>query len=155
MSRRPLLWRLMGMSLLLGTFLLVSWPLPCGAQQTINNVPSGLFLACSSLAEPASAADNATPVGCIGQLLLNQAQPPGLDIAPVLLDPAGFFITPVESFLPFTPICSITTGNTTLVCQLLPTGATWGASGFLVFNVQLTATDGRSVTTNPITFRIQ
>jgi hypothetical protein len=43
-----------------------------------------------------------------------------------------------------------------LVCQITPSGPTWGtADGFVVFNVLLTATSGHAQISSPLVVRIR
>jgi hypothetical protein len=134
--------------------LLVHWGLPlvaAAAEPTIV-LPTGLGVNITSAA-PAPAAGNATPVLVVAQLHLDQAAQPPFRIAPVPLNPAGSSLTLAPGFLPAALNCGFPSA-TMFVCTLIPTGAAWG-SGFVVFNIQLTSTDGHSVTSTPFILTLQ
>jgi hypothetical protein len=153
MSRKPLVWRFGALLPLLLLSLLVHWSLPLGAvaaEPTIA-VPTGLGFAITA-AGPAPTAGNATPVLVVAQLNLDQAAQPPARIAPMPLNPAGSALTLAPGFLPAALNCGFPSA-TMFVCTLTPTGAAWG-SGFVVFNIQLTATDGHSVTSGPLVVTI-
>ena len=55
-----------------------------------------------------------------------------------------------------TKYCNLTNDDTMLVCQITPSGATWGTGdGFVVFNVRLTATSGHAQISAPVVVRLQ
>jgi hypothetical protein len=91
----------------------------------------------------------------VAQLNLDQAPQPPFRIAPVPLTPAGSSLLLAAFSIPATPNCGLTNNATLLACTLTPAGATWGTSGFVVFNVQLTSTDGHSAMSSPVILVIQ
>lgn len=156
MSQKRRFTRLTALLPLLATILLVHWRLPlAAAAEAISTVPVGLQ-ASFAAAGPPPAANNATPWLLVAQLTLDQApQPPSVIVA-APLNPSGSGVLPVSAIsLPISSNCSVANNNTTLVCQIAPTGATWGTSGFVVFNVFLTATDGHTQMSSPVILRVQ
>jgi hypothetical protein len=151
--------RLAGLLPLLTTALLVYWLHWClpivAAAAAIPTVSVGLQASVDA-ADPFPAADNATPFMLVAQLALDQApQPPSVIVA-VPLNPSGSLLIPASAIsLPTSFNCSLTNNNTMLVCLIAPSGATWGTSGFVVFNVFLTATDGHTVMSSPTILRVQ
>ena len=155
MSRKPRCWRLVAMLSLLSMFLLVHWCLPIVtvAAEPVVAVQVGLQASVSAVGPP-PAAGNATPWLVVAQLNLDQALLPPFRIAPVPLNLGG-------SSLIFVPVSILTTLNcglpttTMFACTLTPAGATWGVSGFVVFTIQLTSTDGHSITSAPVILTVQ
>ena len=156
MSQKRQFKRLAALLPLLVPVLLVHWRLPiAAAAEATPTVSVGLQASVVS-AGPALAATNATPLLLVAQLNLDQAPQPPSVIVPAPLNPSGSFLAPVSGIsLPISPTCSIANNNTMLVCQIAPTGATWGTSGFLVFNVFLTATSGHTQVSAPVVIRVQ
>jgi hypothetical protein len=148
--------RLAALLPLLVTVLLVHWRLPiAAAAEAIPTVSAGLQASVDA-AGPAPAANNATPLLLVAQLNLDQAPQPPSVIVPAPLNLSGSFLAPVSGIsLPISPTCSLANNNTMLVCQIAPSGATWGTSGFVVFNVFLTATSGHTQVSSPVVIRIQ
>ena len=155
MSRKPRCWRLVAMLSLLSMFLLVHWCLPivAVAAESIPAVLTGVQASVASVGPP-PAAGNATPWLVVAQLNLDQALQAPFRIAPVPLNPGGSSLIIVPLSIPATLFCGLTT-TTMLACTLTPAGATWGVSGFVVFTIQLTATDGHSITSAPVILTIQ
>jgi hypothetical protein len=141
---------------LLVTVLLVHGRLPlAAAAEALPTVSAGLHVIVDA-AGPTPAADNATPWLLVAQLTLDQAPQPPSVIVPAPLNLSGSSVIPASAIsLPTSPTCSLTNDDTLLVCQITPSGATWGASGFVVFNVLLTATDGHTQMSAPVVVRIQ
>jgi hypothetical protein len=155
MSQKRQFTRLAALLPLLVTVLFVHWRLPiAAAAEAIPTVSVGVQVI-ESAAGPALAPNNATPLLVVAQLILDRApQPPSIIVA-APLNPSGSFLAPVsEISLPISLTCSIVNNNTMLVCQITPSGATWGA-GFVVFNVLLTATDGHTQMSSPVVVRIR
>lgn len=155
MSQKRRLTRLAALLPLLVTVLLVHWRLPiAAAAEAIPTVSVGLQVI-ESAAGPTPAPNNATPLLLVAQLILDRApQPPSVIVA-APLNPAGSGVIPASAIsLPTTSNCSFTNGDTMLVCQITPSGTTWGA-GFVVFNVLLTATDGHTQMSSPVVVRIR
>jgi hypothetical protein len=155
MSHKRRLTRLAALLPLLVTILLVHWRLPiAAAAEAIPTVSVGLQVI-ESAAGPTPAPNNATPLMVVAQLILDRAPQPPSVIVPVPLNPSGSGVIPASAIsLPNSFSCSLTNDNTMLVCQITPTGATWGA-GFVVFNVLLTATDGHTQMSSPVVVRIR
>jgi hypothetical protein len=141
---------------LLVTILLVHWRLPIvAAAEAIPAVSSGLHLIVDA-AGPTPAADNATPLLLWAQLILDQAPQPPSSIGPAPLNLAASGVIPTAISLPTSSNCSLTNADTMLVCQITPSGETWGtADGFVVFNVLLTATSGYAQMSPPEVVRIR
>jgi hypothetical protein len=120
-------------------------PPTAAATEAIPAVAAGLHVIVDA-AGPTPAADNATPLMLWAQLILDQAPQPPAAIGPVPLNLAASGVIPASAIsLPTTSSCSVTNADTLLVCQITPTGATWGtADAFVVFNVLLTATSGHA-----------
>ena len=154
MSRKPLVRRLGAMGPLFLMCWLVQGGLPrgAGAAEPTINLSTGLEVTITAAA-PGPAVGNATPVLVVAQLNLDQAAQPPFHIAPVPLNPAGSTLLLVPGFLPAAPNCGFPSA-TLFACTLTPTGAAWG-SGFVVFTIQLTATDGHSVTSAPVILTLQ
>ena len=155
MSRKPLVWRLIAMLPLLILFMLVHCclPLVAVAVEPIITLSSTGLQATIAVLGPSPAAGNATPLLVVAQLNLDQAPQPPFHIAPVPLNLAGS--APVLGPSPIQPTINCGASSATLlVCTLSPAGATWG-TGFMVFAIVLTATDGHSVTSSPLTFTVQ
>jgi hypothetical protein len=155
MSQKRRLTRLAALLPLLVTVLLVHWRLPmAAAAEAIPTVSVGIQVI-ESAAGPAPAPNNATPLVVIAQLILDRAPQPPSVIVPAPLNPSGSGVIPASAIsLPNSFNCVLTNDNTMLVCQITPTGATWGA-GFVVFNVLLTATDGHTQMSSPVVVRIR
>jgi hypothetical protein len=136
--------------------LLVHWRLPiAAAAEAIPAVSAGLHVTVDA-AGPTPAADNATPLFLWAQLILDVAPQPPSAIGPVPLTLAGSGVVPADISLPISSNCSLSNGDTMLVCQITPSGATWGtADGFVVFNVLLTATSGHAQMSSPFVVRIR
>jgi len=145
MSQKHRLTRLAALLALLITVLLVHWRLPiAAAAEAIPTASTGLQLIVDADG-PTPAADNATPLRLWAQLLLDQAPQPPSAIGPAPLNPSGSGVIPASAIsLPTSASCGFTNGDTMLVCQITPSGATWGTTGFVVFNVLLTATSGHA-----------
>jgi hypothetical protein len=142
---------------LLVTALLVHWRLPmAAAAEATPSVSVGLHVTVDA-AGPTPAADNATPLLLWAQLILDQAAQPPAAIGPVPLALSGSGVIPAAAIsLPTSANCSLTSADTMLVCQITPSGATWGtADGFVVFNVLLTATSGHAQISPPEVVRIR
>jgi hypothetical protein len=142
---------------LLVTVLLVHGRLPmAAAAEAIPTVSAGLHVIVDA-AGPTPAADNATPLLLWAQLILDQAPQPPAAIGPVPLNLAGSGVIPAAAIsLPTNATCSLAHGDTMLVCQITPSGATWGtADAFVVFNVLLTATSGHVQISPPEVVRIR
>ena len=157
MSQKHRLPRLAALLPLLVTALLVHWRLPmAAAAEAIPTVSAGLQVIVDA-AGPTPAADNATPLLLWAQLILDQAPQPPSTIGPVPLTLAGSGVIPAAAIsLPTNATCSLTNGDTMLVCQITPSGATWGtADAFVVFNVLLTATSGHAQISPPEVVRIR
>jgi hypothetical protein len=157
MSQKRRLKRLAALLPLLVTVLLVHWRIPmAAAAEAIPTVSVGPQVIVDA-AGPTPAADNATPLLIVAQLILDQAPQPPSVIAPVPLNLAGSGVLPASAIsLPTSSNCSLTNADTMLVCQITPSGATWGtADGFVVFNVLLTATNGRTQLSSPEVMRIR
>jgi hypothetical protein len=87
---------------------------------------------------------------------VDQAPQPPAAIGPVPLNPAGSFLIPASAIsLPTSITCGLTNTDTMLMCLIAPGDATWGTSGFVVFNVFLTATTGHTQMSAPVILRIQ
>ena len=158
MSQRPRLKRLTSLLLLLFTVLVAHGRLPiAAAAEAMPTVPVGPQVYVDAVGSIPPAADNATPLLVVAQLILDQAPQPPFNIGPVLLNLAGSGIIPASTIsLPTSSECSLTNDNTMLVCQITPSGATWGTGdGFVVFNVRLTATSGHVQISSPVVVRIQ
>jgi hypothetical protein len=155
MSRKPLLWRLVAILPLLIMFLLVHWCLPivAVAAEPIITLPTGLQASVAS-SGPSPAAGNATPWLIVAQLHLDQALQPPFHIVPVPLNPTGSSVILAPFSIPATVNCGLTS-TTIFACTLTPTGATWGTSGFVVFNIRLTSTDGHIVTSTPVILTLE
>jgi hypothetical protein len=156
MSQKRRFTRMAALLPLLVTALLVHGRLPlAAAAEAIPTAPVGLQASVNA-AGPTPAADNATPWLLVAQLTLDQAPQPPSVIVPAPLNLSGSGVIPASAIsLPTSPTCSLTNDDTLLVCQITPSGATWGASGFVVFNVLLTATDGHTQMSAPVVVRIQ
>jgi hypothetical protein len=156
MSQKRRFKRLAALLPLLVTVLLVHWRLPIAAAAAgIPTVTVGLQASVTA-AGPAPAANNATPLLIVAQLNLDQAAQQPSVIVPAALNPSGSFLAPVSDIsLPISPTCGLANNSTMLVCQIAPTGATWGTSGFVVFNVLLTAISGHTQVSSPVVIRIQ
>ena len=157
MSRKPRCWRLVAMLSLLSMFLLVHWCLPIVAMaaEPIVAVQAGLQASVSTVGPP-PAAGNATSWLVVAQLNLDQASQPPFHIAPLPLNLAGSSIILLLSSFQPTPIINCVVSSASLfVCTLTPAGATWGTSGYVVFTILLTATDGHSVTSTPVILTVQ
>jgi hypothetical protein len=157
MSQKRRLTRLAALLPLLVTVLLVHWRLPiAAAAEAIPTVSVGLQVIVDA-AGPTPAADNATPLLLWAQLLLDQAPQPPSVIGPVPLNLAASGVLPASAIsLPISSNCSLTNADTMLVCQLTPSGATWGTpDGFVVFNVLLTAVSGHAQMSSPVAVRIR
>lgn len=141
---------------LLVTVLLGHWRLPrAAAAEALPTVSAGLQASVVA-AGPPPAANNATPWLLVAQLTLDQAPQPPSVIVPAPLTPAGSLLLPASALsLPTTASCGLTNNDTMLVCQIAPSGATWGTSGFVVFNVLLTATSGHAQISPPEVVRIR
>ena len=148
MSQKRQFKRLAALLPLLVPVLLVHWRLPtAAAAEAIPAVSVGLHASVSAVGTPA--ANNATPFLLVAQLNLDQAAQPPSVIVPAPLNLSGSFIAPVLGLsLPISPTCSLANNNRMLVCQITPSGATWG-TGFVVFNVLLTATSGHTEVSAP------
>lgn len=156
MSQKHRLKRLAALLPLLVSVLLGHWHLPMAAgAEAIPTVSVGLQVI-EDAAGPTPAADNATPLVLVAQLILDRApQPPSL-IVPAPLNLSGSGVIPASAIsLPTSSNCSLTNDNTMLVCQITPSGATWGTGGFVVFNVLLTAIDGHTQMSPPVAVRIR
>jgi hypothetical protein len=157
MSQKRRFTRLAALLPLLVTVLLVHGRLPiAAAAEAIPTVSAGLHVIVDA-AGPAPAADNATPLLLWAQLILDQAPQPPSAIAPAPLNLSGSGVIPASAIsLPTSANCSLTNADTMLVCQITPSGATWGtADGFVVFNVLLTATSGHAQISPPEIVRIR
>jgi hypothetical protein len=156
MSQKHRLPRLAALLPLLVTALLVHWRLPmAAAAEAIPTVSAGLQVIVDADG-PAPAADNATPLLLWAQLILDQAPQPPSAIGPAPLNLSGSGVIPAAAIsLPTSANCSLTNGDTMLVCQITPSGATWGTTGFVVFNVLLTATSGHAQISPPEVVRIR
>lgn len=156
MSQKRWLRRLTALLPLLVTVLLVHWRLPtAAAAETIPTVPAGLQVIIDADG-PTPAADNATPLVLWAQLMLDLAPQPPSAIGPAPLNLSGSGVLPATAIsLPTSSNCSVTNGDTMLVCQVTPSGTTWGTTGFVVFNVLLTATNGHAQTSPPQIVRIR
>ena len=157
MSQKRRLKRLAALLPLLFTVLVVHWRLPiAAAAEAMPTVSVGPQIYVDA-AGPIPAADNATPLLVVAQLILDQAPQPPFNIGPVPLNLADSGIIPASIIsLPTSSDCSLTNDDTMLVCQITPNGATWGTSdGFVVFNVRLTATSGHVQISSPVVVRIQ
>jgi hypothetical protein len=148
--------RLAALLPLLVPVLLVQWRLPMAAAAEATPTVSVGLQANVVSAGPAAAATNATPLLLVAQLNLDQAPQPPSIIVPAPLNLSGSFLAPVSGLsLPINPTCSLANNNTMLVCQIAPTGATWGTSGFVVFNVFLAAISGHTQVSSPVVIRVQ
>jgi hypothetical protein len=156
MSQKRRLKRSAALLPLLVTALLVHWRVPIvAAAEVIPAVSAGLHVIVDA-AGPAPAADNATPLQLWAQLILDQAPQPPSVIGPVPLNLSASGVIPTAISLPTSSNCSLTNADTMLVCQITPSGATWGtADGFVVFNVLLTATSGHAQVSPPEVVRIR
>jgi hypothetical protein len=157
MSKKCQLKRLAALLALLVTLLVVHGGLPiAAADEAIPTVSVGPQVYVDA-AGPFPAADNATPLLVVAQLMLDQAPQPPFSIGPVPLNLEGSGIIPASTIsLPTSSDCSLTNDDTMLVCQITPSGTTWGTSdGFVVFNVRLTATSGHVQISSPVVVRIQ
>jgi hypothetical protein len=157
MSKKCQLKRLAALLALLVTLLMVHGGLPiAAADEAIPTVSVGPQVYVDA-AGPFPAADNATPLLVVAQLMLDQAPQPPFSIGPVPLNLEGSGIIPASTIsLPTSSDCSLTNDDTMLVCQIIPGGPTWGTSdGFVVFNVRLTATSGHAQISAPVVVRLQ
>jgi hypothetical protein len=157
MSQKRRLKRLTALLPLLFTVLVAHWRLPiAAAAEAIPTVSVGPQIYVD-IAGPIPAANNATPLLVVAQLSLDQAPQPPFSIGPVPLNLADSGIIPASTIsLPTSSDCSLTNDDTMLVCQITPSGATWGTGdGFVVFNVRLTATSGHALISPPVVVRIQ
>jgi hypothetical protein len=156
MSQKPRFTRWAALLPLLVTALLVHGRLPmAAAAEATPSVSVGLHVTVDA-AGPAPAADNATPLLLWAQLILDQAPQPPAAIGPAPLTLADSGVIPADISLPISTNCSLSNGDTMLVCQITPSGATWGtADGFVVFNVLLTATSGHAQISPPEVVRIR
>jgi hypothetical protein len=156
MSQKRRLKRLTALLPLLVTVLLVHWRLPiAAAAEAVPTVSVGLHVFVDADG-PTPAADNATPLVLLAQLILDQAPQPPSVIVPQMLNLSGSGLIPASAIsLPTSSNCSLTNDDTMLVCQISPSGATWGTTGFVVFNVLLTATNGHAQISPPEVTRIR
>jgi hypothetical protein len=156
MSQKRRLTRSAALLPLLVTVLFVPWRLPTvAAAESIPAVSAGLHRFVDA-AGPTPAADNATPLLLWAQLILDQAPQPPSVIGPAPLNLSASGVIPTAISLPTSSNCSLTNADTMLVCQITPSGATWGtADGFVVFNVLLTATSGHTQMSPPEVVRIR
>jgi hypothetical protein len=156
MSQTRRLTRWAALVPLLVTALLGHGRLPlAAAAEALPSVSAGLQVIVDA-AGPTPAADNATPLLLWAQLLLDQAPQPPAAIGPAPLTLAGSGVIPAAISLPTSATCSLTNADTMLVCQITPSGATWGtADAFVVFNVLLTATSGHAQISPPEVVRIR
>jgi hypothetical protein len=154
MSQKRQFKRLAALLPLLVPVLLVHWRLPMAAAAAATPTVTVGLQANVIAAGPAPAANNATPLLVVAQLTLDQAAQPPSIIVPAPLNPSGSFLAPVSDIsLPISPTCGLANNNTMLVCQVAPTGVTWGA-GFVMFNVFLTATSGHTQVSSPVVIRV-
>jgi hypothetical protein len=157
MSQKRRLKRLAALLPLLFTVLVAHVRLPiAAATEAMPTVSVGPQIYIDA-AGPLPAADNATPLLVVAQLILDQAPQPPFSIGPVPLNLADSGIIPASTISPPTSSdCSLTNDDTMLVCQITPNGATWGTGGeFVVFNVRLTATSGHVQISQPFVIKIQ
>jgi hypothetical protein len=156
MSQKRRLKRLAALLSLLVTVLLVHWRPPIAAAAESIPIVSVGIQASVLAASPPPATNNATPWLLVAQLNLDQAPQPPSVIVPLPLNPSGSFLILAPAIsLPTISNCSLTNNDTMLVCQITPGGATWGTSGFVVFNVLLTATSGHTQMSSPVILRVQ
>lgn len=141
---------------LLVTVLLVHWRLPtAAAAEAVPTVSVGLQMIVDADG-PTPAADNATPLRLWAQLMLDQATQPPSAIVPVPLNLSNSGIIAASAIsVPISSDCSLTNDDTMLVCQITPSGQTWGTTGFVVFNVMLAATSGQVQISPPEVVRIR
>jgi hypothetical protein len=156
MSQKRQFKRLAALLPLLVTVLLVHWRLPMAAAAEATPTVSTGLQASIAFGGPAPAANNATPLLLVAQLHLDQAPQPPSVIVPAPLNPSASFLAPVPGISrPISPTCSFANNDTMLVCQIAPTGKTWGTAGFVVFNVVLTATSGHTQVSSPVVIEVQ